>query len=189
MSDQLPEKNYKDCREQMRKAIAHTQSEFASIRTGRATPALLDRIRVDYYGTEVPLQQIAGISVPDAKMLVVSPYDKGALGAIEKAIQNSDLGINPTNDGAVIRLSIPPLTEERRKEMVKVARAKAEDGRITIRNARRSARQVLDRAEKDGEISKDDLEQAGKRLDGLTKDLVEELDQLLAQKERELLEV
>src|SRR5436305_10355625 len=122
------------------KAVAHTQAEFSSVRTGRASPALVERIKVDYYGTEVPLQQLAGFSVPEARLLVVTPYDKNSMKAIEKAIQNSDLGINPSNDGQVIRLAFPQLTEERRRDLVKVVKHMAEEGRVAVRNLRRSAR-------------------------------------------------
>jgi ribosome recycling factor len=189
MDPELLEAAIDDGRAQMQKAVGHTQSEFATVRTGRAAPALVERIRVDYYGSEVPLQQIAGISVPEARLLIVTPYDKSALGAIEKAIQNSDLGINPSNDGNIIRLTFPQLTEERRKEMVKVVRSKAEDGRVAIRNARRSVRQGLEKFEKDGEMSSDELERAEKQLDGITKQFVDEIDRLLQHKEQELLEV
>ena len=133
-----------DCRDKMAKALEHTRAEFATIRTGRAAPALVEKLRVEYYGSEVPLQQLAGIQVPEAKLMVITPYDKSSLKAIERAIQNSDLGVNPNNDGAVIRLSFPPLTEERRKAMVKVAHGKAEDGRVAVRNLRRAARKDLE---------------------------------------------
>lgn len=178
-----------ECREQMKKAIAHTRSEFSTVRTGRAAPVFVERLRVEYYGTEVPLQQIASISVPEARLLQISPFDKTALGAIEKAIQLSDLGINPSNDGTVIRLTFPQLTEERRKELVKVVRHKAEEGRVAIRNARRSARQQLEGLEKAGDLAKDDVERAEKELDRLTKERVSEVDHLLQVKEQELLEV
>ncbi|MER3453448.1 MAG: ribosome recycling factor, partial [Acidimicrobiia bacterium] len=128
-----------EAQDKMEKAVLHTQSEFATIRTGRASPALVERIKVDYYGTEVPLQQLAGFNVPEPRLLVINPYDKNALGAIERAIQHSDLGINPSNDGSVIRLVFPPLTEERRRELVKVMKHKAEEGRVAIRNVRRAA--------------------------------------------------
>lgn len=189
MDDSLLETVMADCRANMGKAVSRTQSEFASVRTGRAAPALVERIRVEYYGSEVPLQQIAGISVPEARMLVITPYDKSALGAIEKAIQHSDLGINPSNDGNVIRLSFPQLTQERRKELVKVVKAKAEEGRVGVRNARRSSRQDLETFEKDGDMSSDELERAEKELDKITKEYVSEIDRLLQQKEQELLEV
>lgn len=189
MDDELLQAAFDECRENMKKAVAHTQSEFAALRTGRAAPALVERIKVEYFGTEVPIQQLAGISVPEARLLVLQPYDKSTLGAIEKAILQSDLGITPSNDGSVIRLAFPQLTEERRKELVKVAKAKAEDGRIAVRNARRSSRQSLERFEKDGEMSSDELERAEKQLDGITKGYVDEIDRMLAVKEKELLEV
>ena len=176
-------------KEHMQKAVTRTQAEFASVRTGRASSALVERLRVDYYGTEVPLQQIAGFSVPESRLLVISPYDKSSLGAIEKAIQNSDLGINPSNDGTVIRLAFPQLTEERRKDLVKVVRHKAEEGRVGVRNARRNARHELEKLEKDGDLSSDDLERAEKELEQVTKHYVTEIDHMLQNKEQELLEV
>jgi ribosome recycling factor len=189
MDELLLEAAMDECREHMKKAVAHTQSEFSALRTGRANSALVERLRVEYYGSEVPLQQIAGFNVPEARLLLITPYDKGALGAIEKAIQMSDLGINPSNDGAVIRLAFPQLTEERRKDLVKVAKQKAEDGKVAIRNARRSTKQQLERFEKDGEMSSDELERAEKQLDGITKQHVDEVDRMFQQKEKELLEV
>ena len=144
---------------------------------------------VDYYGTQTPLRQLAGFSVPDAMLLVISPYDKSSLGAIEKAIQSSDLGINPSNDGTVVRLSFPPLTEERRKELVKVVRHKAEEGRVAIRNLRRAGRHELEALEKDGSISSDELERVEKDLEKITHQQVAAIEQLLSHKEQELLEV
>ena len=178
-----------DSREKMTKAISHTQQEFASVRTGRASPALIENLRIDYYGSDVPLKQLAGFNVPEARLLVVNPYDKGAMGAIEKAIRNSDLGINPSNDGQVIRLAFPQLTEERRKEMVKVVHHKAEEGRVAVRNVRRAARKDLEALEKDHEISSDELERAEKELEKITHDYVAEIDRMLQHKEQELLEV
>ena len=175
--------------EKMDKAVAHTQAEFATVRTGRATPALLEKLKVDYYGTEVPLQQLAGFNVPEARLLVVQPYDKGAMKAIEKAIQHSDLGINPSNDGQVIRLVWPQLTEERRRELVKVVKHKAEEGRVAVRNLRRSARHELEALERDGEVSSDELDRAEKELEKLTHDHVAEIDRMVQHKEHELLEV
>jgi ribosome recycling factor len=178
-----------DITDKMGKAVAHTQSEFAAVRTGRAAPALVEKLRVDYYGTDVPLQQLAGFNVPEARLLVIQPYDKNSLKAIEKAIQNSDLGINPSNDGQVIRLSFPQLTEERRKDLVKVVKHKAEEGRVAVRNLRRSARHELEALEKDGHVSSDDLDWAGKELDKLTHEYVVEIDRMVQHKEHELLEV
>ncbi len=173
----------------MHKAVAHLQDQFGSVRTGRAAPALVEKLRVDYYGSEVPLQQLAGFSVPEARVLVVAPYDKGALKAIEKAIQSSDLGVNPSNDGVVIRLTFPELTTERRKDLVKVVKKMAEDGRIAVRNVRRSLRQELEHQAKDGDISDDELARVEKELEKLTHDVVAEIDTLVAHKEKELLEV
>ena len=186
---ELVEALHLEADEKMGKAVEHAQSEFSTIRTGRASPALLERIMVSYYGADVPLQQLAGFSVPEARLLVVSPFDKGSMDAIEKAIRDSNLGMNPTNDGNVLRLAFPPLTEERRKELVRVVKNMAEDGRIAVRNARRSARSDLIDLEKDGDISADDLDWAEKELDKLTHRHVEQIDQQLEAKERELLEI
>jgi len=175
--------------EKMGKAIEHTQSDFSTVRTGRATPALVEKLKVDYYCTDVPLQQLAGFSVPEARLLVIQPYDKGSIKAIEKAIQNSDLGINPSNDGQVIRLTFPQLTEERRKELVKVVKHKAEEGRVAVRNLRRTARHELEALEKAGEISSDELDRAEKELEKVTHEYVGEIDKMLQHKEHELLEV
>jgi ribosome recycling factor len=178
-----------ECRDKMRKAIDHLRDELASIRTGRATPALVEKLRVDYYGSETPLQQLAGFSVPEARVLVISPYDKGALTAIEKAIQNSDLGITPSNDGSIIRLVFPALTEERRRELVKVVKQRGEDGKVAVRNVRRQSRQDIEALQKNGEISEDDLDRAEKELDKVTNGFVSEIDHMLQAKEQELLEV
>jgi ribosome recycling factor len=175
--------------DKMAKAVTHTQSEFSAVRTGRATPALVEKLKVDYYGTEVPLQQLAGFNVPEARLLVVQPYDKNSLKAIEKAIQNSDLGINPSNDGQVIRLTFPQLTEERRKDLVKVVKHKAEEGRVAVRNLRRAARHELEGMEKKHEISSDELDRAEKELEKVTHDYVAEIDRMVQHKEQELLEV
>lgn len=175
--------------EKMAKAVEHARSEFGGVRTGRATPALIEKLPVDYYGAEVPLQQLAGFSVPEARMLLVSPFDKGAMGAIEKALQQANLGLNPSNDGNVIRLVFPPLTEERRKELVRHVRQLAEDGRIAIRNLRRSARHDLEALQKDGDLSEDELERAEKALDKLTHQHEGAIDSALEHKEKELLEV
>ena len=178
-----------DAIEKMEKAVEHVQGQFLTVRTGRATPALVEKMLVDYYGSQVPLQQLAGFQVPEARMLVVKPHDRGAIGAIEKAIQASDLGLNPSNDGIVIRLAIPALTEERRKEYVKVAKSMAEDARIAVRNIRRDARKAMETAEKDGDISKDELERAEKELEKITHEHVDSIDKALGRKEQELLEV
>ena len=173
--------------ERMHKAVEHSRAEFSSIRTGRAAPALVEKIVVDYYGSEVLLQQLAGFQVPEARMLIINPYDKASLGAIEKAIQHSDLGLNPSNDGQVIRLTFPPLTAERRKELVRVVKGMAEDGRISIRNLRRAARHELDQLTAD--TAEDDINRAEKELDRLTHAQEAEIDKALEQKEQELLEV
>ncbi len=178
-----------DCKDKMHKAIVHLQDEFAAIRTGRATPAIVEKLKVDYYGSEVPLQQLAGFTVPEPRVLVISPYDKASIKAIEKAIQASDLGVNPSNDGQVIRLTFPELTQERRKEYVKVAKKKAEDARVAVRNVRRHVRQELEHLAKDGEISDDEVDRVEKELEKVTHDAVGEVDRLLEHKEKELLEV
>lgn len=175
--------------EKMAQAVSHTQVEFAAVRTGRATPALVEKLKVDYYGSEVPLQQLAGFTVPEARMLVITPYDKNAIKAIERAIQNSDLGVAPSNDGLVIRLNFPQLTTERRKDLVKVVKHKAEEGRVAVRNLRRASRHKLEALEKNGEISTDELDRAEKELEKLTHEYVAEIDRVLARKEQELLEV
>ncbi|MEN9805070.1 MAG: ribosome-recycling factor [Actinomycetota bacterium] len=175
--------------DKMDKALEHVQSQFTTVRTGRATPALVEKLMVSYYGADVPMQQLAGFQVPEARMLVVKPHDRGALAACEKAIRDSDLGISPSNDGTVIRLSFPPLTEERRRDYVKLVKNMAEDGRIAVRNVRRDARKQLEAAEKAAEISADELERAEKELDKITQGHVEKIDQAVSKKEQELLEV
>ena len=189
MDDDLAALVKEDTREKMSKAIDHVRHEMGNVRTGRASSALIETLLVDYYGTPTPLRQLAGFSVPDAMLLVISPYDKSSLTAIEKAIAASDLGINPSNDGNVIRLSFPPLTEERRKELVKVVRHKAEEGRVSVRNVRRSARHDLEALAKDGDISSDSLDRVEKELEKLTQEHVAAIDALLAHKEQELLEI
>jgi ribosome recycling factor len=173
----------------MAKALEHVQSQFLGVRTGRATSNLVEKIAVEYYGATVPMVQLASFQVPDARTLVIKPHDRGSIAAIEKAIQSSDLGVTPGNDGVVVRLSFPMLTEERRKEYVKVVKNMAEDGRIALRNVRRDARKAMETAEKDGDISKDDLERAEKELEKLTHDNVEAIDKAFSRKETELLEV
>jgi ribosome recycling factor len=179
----------KDAVDKMEKAVSHLKDDLAGIRTGRATPALLNRITVEYYGTSVPLNQLASFSVPEPRMLVVQPFDKNATGSIEKAIQSSDLGIMPSNDGVVIRLAFPPLTEERRKELVKSVHHRAEEGRVAVRNIRRHHKDELEKLEREGGISEDDLIRAEKELQKLTDQRVSEIDQIQDHKEHELLEV
>ena len=175
--------------DKMDKALEHTQSQFSTVRTGRATPALVDRLLVTYYGAEVPLQQLATFQVPEARVLVVKPHDRASLAAIEKAIRDSDLGVSPSNDGVIIRLALPALTEERRKEYVKVAKNMGEDGRVAVRNVRRDARKALESMEKAHEMSSDDLDRAETELEKITHDHVEAIDKALVKKEAELLEV
>ena len=189
MDDTLIDAVISDARSKMARGVEHAQADFSTVRTGRASPALIEGLKVDYYGSEVPLKQIAGFSVPEARMLVVSPFDKSSLKSIEKAIMNSDLGINPSNDGVIIRLAFPPLTAERRQEFVKMVRNKAEEARIAIRNIRRAARQDLEALEKAGDISSDELERAEKDLEKITHDHVSGIDTHLQHKEQELTEV
>ena len=187
MSDELASMVLEEASTKMANAVAHTREEFSAVRTGRATPALVEKLPVEYYGSDVPLQQLAGFSVPEARTLVITPFDKSSIGAIEKAIQSSDLGLNPSSDGVIIRLTFPQLTEERRKDFVRVVKQKAEDGRVQIRNARRSARQELEALQKDGDLSEDDLVRAEKELDKITAQHVAGIDTALEHKDRELL--
>jgi len=178
-----------EAEEKMDKAIEFAKEEFATIRTGRANAAMFSKLHVDYYGSPTPLQQLASFNIPEARTVLISPYDKSALRAIEKAIRDSDLGVNPTDDGGVIRIVLPQLTEERRKDYVKLAKAKAEDARVVVRGVRRHAKEQLDRIVKDGDAGEDDVVRAEKELDALTKKHVDLVDHLLAAKENELLEV
>ena len=178
-----------EAEEKMEKAVSVCKEELGTIRTGRATPAMFAKIVADFYGTPTPISQMSSITVPEPRMAVVKPYDKSTLGAIEKAIRDSDLGINPTNDGTLIRIVIPQLTEERRKEMIKVAKHKAEEGRVSIRAVRRHAKDALDRLARDGEAGEDDVRRAEKELDELTHKYTGHIDDVLKAKEAELLEV
>lgn len=175
--------------DKMDKAVEHAQSQFTTIRTGRATPALVERLMVSYYGADVPLQQLASFQVPEAHTLVIKPHDRAALNAIEKAIRDSDLGMSPSNDGVIIRLNFPMLTEQRRRDYVKMVKNMAEDGRVAVRNVRRDGRKQLESAEKAGEVSKDELERAEKELEKITHEHVEHIDKSVQRKEQELLEV
>jgi ribosome recycling factor len=175
--------------QKMAKSVEATREEFAAIRAGRAHPSMFNKIVVDYYGTPTPIQQLASFTSQDARTILISPYDMGAMANIEKAIRDSDLGVNPANDGKVLRCGFPELTEERRKEYIKLARSKAEDGRVAVRNLRRTAKQGLEKLEKDGEVGKDDVTGAEKRLDGTTKKHTDAIDEMLKNKEAELLEV
>jgi len=175
--------------DKMDKAVEVAREDFAAIRTGRANPSMFNKIMVDYHGAPTPVNQLASFHVADVRMLTLTPFDKGAMGAIEKAIRDSDLGVNPTNDGAIIRIVFPQLTEERRREFIKVARTKAEDSKIAIRNVRRHAKDSLERLEKDGDAGEDDVARAEKELEKVTHKYVAEVDELLKHKEAELLEV
>jgi ribosome recycling factor len=180
---------FKDVDTRMGKCLEATRSEFASIRTGRATPALLDRLHVEAYGQAVPLKQVAGIATPDSRSLVITAYDKGVVGDIRKAIEKSDLGLTPNIDGTSIRLMIPPLNEERRKELAKVVKKKAEDGRIAVRNVRHKAHDDLKHKQKDGEITEDENKRMQDRLQKLTDKYVKDIDVLVVSKEKEIMEV
>ena len=177
-----------DAGEKMDKAVAHTRHEFSTVRTGRASAALVEKLPVDYYGAEVPLQQLANFSVPEARLLVITPFDKGSVNAIEKSIRESDLGLNPTNDGHVVRLAFPALTEERRKDLVRLVRGMAEEGKIALRNLRRAARHELEGLEKSGDLREDDLKRAEKELDDMIHAHEANLAGALSDKEKELLD-
>ncbi len=175
-----------EAKDRMHKAVVHLQEEFGSIRTGRAAPALVEKLKVDAYGSEAELRTLAGITVPEARVLAIAPYDKGNMKSIEKAIQASDLGVNPSNDGTVIRITFPELTGERRKDLVKVVKKQAEEARVAVRNVRRHIRQELER---DGDISEDEVKSIEKEIEKLTHDVVAEIDTMVGHKEKELLEV
>lgn len=173
----------------MDKSVEATREEFQAIRAGRANPTMFSKLTAEYYGSQTPLQQLASFSAQDARTIIIAPFDLSALPSIERTIRDSDLGINPSSDGKSIRCVFPELTEERRKEFIKIAKAKAEDGRVSVRNLRRNAKQALEKLEKDGEVGKDDVTGAEKRLDGLTKQHTDAIDEMLKNKEAELLEV
>ena len=178
-----------DAEEKMEKAVAVARDDLSSIRTGRANPGMFSRVVVDYYGTPTPITQMTSINVPEARMVVIKPYEAGQLKSIEDAIRNSDLGVNPTNDGSIIRVSIPQLTEERRRELVKQAKAKGEDAKVSVRNIRRRAMEELHRIKKDGEAGEDEVGRAEKDLDKSTAQYVHQIEELVKHKEGELLEV
>ncbi|HEY2429042.1 MAG TPA: ribosome recycling factor [Acidimicrobiales bacterium] len=178
-----------DAKAKMAKAVEHARVDFAGVRSGRANSGLVENLKVDYYGSDVPLRQLASFNIPEARLLVISPFDKGSMKSIEKAIQNSDLGLTPSNDGTVVRLSFPQLTAERRRDLVKLVKHKGEEARVAIRNVRRSARHDLEGLERDGDISSDELERAEKDMEKLTAEHVAEIDRLVQHKEAELLEV
>lgn len=178
-----------DAQDRMEKAIAHSRAEFASIRSGRAAPQLVEKIPVEAYGVEMRLQEMASVAIPEARQLLITPHDPSNLEAVERAIRTSDLGLSPSNDGRSLRLNFPPLTEERRKELVRIVKKMAEDGRISIRNIRRDARKELESAEKENQVTTDELARAEKDLDRLTQTSEATVDGALATKEEELLEV
>jgi ribosome recycling factor len=178
-----------EAEEKMEKAVAVGKEEFAGIRTGRAHPSMFNKITAEYYGTQTPVNQLASFHMPEPRMVIVQPFDKSSMGAIEKAIRNSDLGVNPSNDGNIIRVILPELSEERRREYIKIARHKAEDSRVSIRNIRRHAKDSLDKLVKDGEAGEDDGRRAERELEDLTHNYVAQVDELLRHKEAELLEV
>ena len=184
----IPE-SLRDAEDKMVKAVGVAKDDFAGIRTGRANPAMFNKIMADYYGTPTPVNQLASFASPEPTLMVVSPFDKSSLAQIERAIRDSDLGVNPVDDGVVIRIAFPPLTEERRKEYIKVAKHKAEDAKVSIRNVRRHSKDQLDKLAKDGEASEDDVRRAEKQLDDLTHKYTNQVDDLLKHKEAELLEV
>lgn len=178
-----------DAEQRMTKSLSALEEELAGLRTGRASAALFDRIRVEYYGTPTPLNQVASVSVPEPRLVVIQPWDKALLSEIEKAIQSSELSLNPSNDGKVIRISIPPLTEERRKELVKLAKNIAEQSRVAVRNVRRDANDELKKKEKAGDISEDDLKRGEERIQKLTDTYVEKINEIVSAKESEILEI
>ncbi|GAA2671355.1 MULTISPECIES: ribosome recycling factor [Actinoplanes] len=178
-----------EAEEKMESAVEHAKEEFAAIRTGRATPAMFSKIMVDYYGAPTPVTQMASVGVPEPRMVIVKPYDGTQLGPIERAIRDSDLGVNPNNEGTQLRIHLPQMTEERRREMIKVARGKSEESRVAIRNVRRKAKDQIDKLVKDGEAGEDDGRRGEKELDDVTHRYVAVIDELLKHKEAELLEV
>lgn len=180
---------YRDTEDRMKKAVLALKKDLSTLRTGRATPALLDRIVVDYYGAQTPINQLANISVPEPRLLVIQPWDKNVTGDIERALLKSDLGLTPNSDGSLIRLAIPQLTEERRKDLVKISKKKAEEGRVAIRNIRRDANDTLKSMEKASEITEDELHKAQDEVQKLTDKMVQDVDKVLADKEKEIMEV
>jgi ribosome recycling factor len=178
-----------EAEEKMEKAVAVAKDEFSGIRTGRAHPSMFNKVTAEYYGTQTPVNQLASFRMPEPRMVIIEPFDKSSMGAIEKAIRSSDLGVNPTNDGVIIRVVFPELSEERRREYIKIARHKAEDSRVSIRNIRRHAKDSLDKLVKDGAAGEDDGRRAERELDDLTHTYVSQVDELLRHKEAELLEV
>jgi ribosome recycling factor len=177
------------CDEKMKKSILSLKDEFNSIRTGRASAALFDKIRVDYYGQKTPLNQVASISIPEARLVVIQPWDRSLIGEIEKAIQKSELSLNPSNDGKVVRIAIPPLTEERRKEFVKLAQKMAEQSRVAVRNIRREGNEDLKKSQKDGDINEDETKKGEEDIQKMTDQYIKEINKVLEDKEKEIMEV
>lgn len=178
-----------DCKEKMEKAIKNLEKDFSKLRTGRASTSLVEDLVVDYYNTPTPLNQLASISIPDSRTIAIQPWDKSSIGNVEKAIMKSDLGLNPTNDGKMIRINIPPLTEERRKELVKVAKKYIEDTKIAIRNIRREAKDTLKKMKKDKDISEDEMYRAQEEIQKITDNFVSQTDELLSEKQKEIMEI
>ncbi|HEX6970355.1 MAG TPA: ribosome recycling factor [Micromonosporaceae bacterium] len=178
-----------EAEEKMDRAVEHAKEELATIRTGRANPGMFSKIVIDYYGSPTPLTQMASVAIPEPRMVIIKPYDQSQVHAMEKAIRDSDLGVNPNNEGNQLRIVLPPMTEERRREMIKVARHKGEEGKVAVRNVRRRAKEELDRLVKDGEVGEDEGRRAEKELDDLTQRYVARIDELMKHKEAELLEV
>jgi ribosome recycling factor len=177
------------CEERMKKTVASLKENYGALRTGRASPALFDKIRVDYYGEKTPLNQVANVSTPEARLIVIQPWDKGLIGEIEKAIRSSELSLNPSNDGKVIRIAIPPLTEERRKELVKQAKAQAEQSRVAVRNIRRDGNEELKKLLKDKGLTEDEESKGGEELQKLTDSYIKQIEAVLEEKESEIMEV
>ncbi|GAB7388248.1 ribosome recycling factor [Bacillaceae bacterium] len=185
----MPQTVIKNAQERMEKAVATLKKELASLRAGRATPALLEKVTVEYYGTQTPVNQLASINVPEPRLLVIQPWDKSALGAIEKAIMKSELGLTPTNDGDVIRIAIPPLTEERRAELVKIVKKHGEEAKVAIRNVRRDANDDLKDLEKDGQITEDELRRYQDTMQKTTDKFIADVDKIVQEKEKEIMEL
>ena len=179
----------KDCRERMQKALENLDREFTKLRTGRASASLVDEVKVDYYGTPTPISQLASVSVPDSRTITIQPWDRNAFADVEKAIQKSDLGLNPVNDGKIIRIAIPPLTEERRKELAKVAKKYTEDAKVAVRNVRRDVNEALKKQKNDKEISEDEMHKGQDDVQKLTDDFVSKSDEALGAKEKEIMEI
>jgi ribosome recycling factor len=189
MEDNVIDDIISEAEDKMSRAVEYAKEEFATVRTGRAHPSMFAKLNADYYGAPTPIQQLASFQVPEARMILISPYDRAAMPGIEKAIRDSDLGVNPTDDGNVIRVTIPELTEDRRKEYIRLVRNKAEEARVSVRGARRSAKDSIEKMVKDSEVGEDEANRSEKQLDSVTKKNTDSIDELLQHKEAELLEV